>query len=129
MPKLDYAGTVSYFGAGFGTSYPEWKGLTTFTYSINDFSFDLRVNYIDEMENRQRLQFPGETSQTGVDAIWYFDIAGAYTWRDSFTFRVGLENATNEDPETYAPNVQSGTDPSLYDVIGRRIYGQFEMRF
>ena len=37
-------------------------------------------------------------------------------------FRLGVNNLFDRQPELYAPNVQSGTDPSLYDVIGRRFF-------
>lgn len=129
LPTIDYAGTVSYFGEPLGSSYPEWKGMMMASYSVSDFVFDLRANYIDGMENRAGKQFPGEKSFTGTDSILYWDLSGAYTWRDTFTIRLGVENLTDEEPETYAPNVQSGTDPSLYDVIGRRLFGQVQMKF
>ena len=45
------------------------------------------------------------------------------------TFRVGVNNAFDRQPEQYRPNVQSGTDPSLYDVIGRRGYVQARLKF
>ena len=35
---------------------------------------------------------------------------------------------TDRKPELYAPNVQSGTDPSLFDVIGRRYYVQVGLK-
>jgi outer membrane receptor protein involved in Fe transport len=45
------------------------------------------------------------------------------------TFRIGVNNVFDRQPEQYAPNVQSGTDPSLYDVIGRRAYVSGRLRF
>jgi outer membrane receptor protein involved in Fe transport len=48
---------------------------------------------------------------------------------EAFTFRIGLNNAFDRKPETYAPNVQSGTDPSLYDVLGRRAYASVRLKF
>jgi len=38
-------------------------------------------------------------------------------------------NLLDRKPETYSPNVQSGTDPSLYDVIGRRVFFQANVNF
>ena len=45
------------------------------------------------------------------------------------TFRVEVNNAFDKQPPSYRPNVQSGTDPSLYDVIGRRGYVSARLKF
>ncbi len=119
---LDYAGTVTYFGEGLGTSQPRWKGtLNTRVNFTSDLALDTRVRYIDKMKNRASVQFPGETFQ-GVGAAAYVDLALQAKVAEKFTFRVGVNNLFDRGPELYAPNVQSGTDPSLYDVIGRRYY-------
>ena len=121
---IDYADTVSYFGAGLGTSFPRFKG--NFTTRVNfdrNLAWDTRVRYIDGMKNRASVQFAGETFG-GTDAAVYIDTALQATVEEKFTFRVGVNNLLDRGPELYAPNVQSGTDPSLYDVIGRRFYVQ-----
>lgn len=125
---LDYAGTASYFGAGLGTSFPEWKGTLNLDWMLNDtLTLSSRVRYIDSMKNRASIQFPGEEF-TGPDSVWYFDFA-VQANVDALTFRVGLNNAFDKQPPEYQPNVQSGTDPSLYDVIGRRGYVSVGLRF
>ncbi len=40
-----------------------------------------------------------------------------------------MNNVFDKQPPTYQPNVQSGTDPSTYDVIGRRVYARVNMKF
>lgn len=128
LPSLDYAGTVSYFGAGLGTSFPRWRGNLNTTLNIDEFSFNLRTRYIHSMKNRAELQYAGETSFTGVGSAWYFDASAA--WKvENLTFRLGVNNLFNRAPELYAPNVQSGTDPSLYDVIGRRFFASVGLRY
>ncbi len=126
--KTDYAGTASYFGAGLGTSFPRWKGTLNMAWALNEnLKFDTRVRYTHKMANRAARQFPGETF-SGPGAAWYFDF-GLEANVDALTFRLGLNNAFDKQPETYAPNVQSGTDPSLYDVLGRRAYVSARLRF
>jgi iron complex outermembrane receptor protein len=126
--KTDYAGTASYFGAGLGTSFPRWKGNLNVNWKLDDnLSFDTRMRYIHKMVNRAERQFPGETF-TGPGTAVYFDF-GLEANVEQFTFRLGLNNAFDKQPQTYAPNVQSGTDPSLYDVIGRRAYVSARLRF
>lgn len=126
--KTDYAGSASYFGAGLGTSFPRWKGNLNMAWQLDDnLKFDTRVRYIHKMVNRAAKQFVGETF-SGPGAAWYFDF-GLEANVDALTFRLGLNNAFDRQPETYAPNVQSGTDPSLYDVLGRRAYVSARLRF
>lgn len=126
--RTDYAGTASYFGAGLGTSFPRWRG--TFNAGLNfgnGITWQNRVRYTHEMENRASRQFPGEEF-TGPEAVVYVDTAIEATV-ENMTFRIGLNNAFDRQPPVYAPNVQSGTDPSLYDVIGRRAYVSARLRF
>lgn len=73
------------------------------------------------MKNRASVQYVGETSFTGVPEVWYFDTS--LTWNNDRTMiRLGVNNLFDKQPPVYAPNVQSGTDPSTYDVIGRRLF-------
>jgi len=74
------------------------------------------------------MQFPGEEFG-GPASVWYWDIAGSWKFAENSQLRIGVNNAFDEEPPTYQPNVQSGTDPSLYDVIGRRVYGQVIVKF
>ncbi len=124
----DYAGTASYFGAGLGTSFPRWKATLNSKLNITrELSFDTRVRFIDSMENRASRQYVGETF-TGPGSVFYFDFA-LQAEVDALTFRLGVNNAFDKQPPTYSPNVQSGTDPSTYDVIGRRAFVSARLRF
>jgi outer membrane receptor protein involved in Fe transport len=126
--STDYAGTVSYFGAGLGTSFPRWRGTLNAAWNFDPISLHTRVRYIHKMDNRAERQFPGETTFTGTPSVWYFDFAVEANI-ENMTFRVGLNNAFDKKPPQYAPNVQSGTDPSLFDVIGRRAYVSARLKF
>lgn len=128
QPVLDYAGTASFFGAGLGTSFPEWRANLTTRYDMGWLGWTNRVRYIDGMENRASIIFPGE-SFTGPGSTIYVDTAFDITPVEFLTVRLGVNNVFDKAPETYAPNVQSGTDPSLYDVIGRRVFAQANIRF
>lgn len=126
--KTDYAGTASYFGAGLGTSFPRWRAtLNTKLNITRELSFDTRVRFTDSMKNRAAVQYVGEEF-TGPGSVFYFDFA-LQAEVDAMTFRIGVNNAFDKQPPTYAPNVQSGTDPSLYDVIGRRAYVSARLKF
>lgn len=124
---LDYAGSASVFGAGLGTSFPRWRGTGNVAWNFDPITLSTRIRYIDKMTNRASIQFPGENF-TGPGSIWYFDFA-VEAKVEALTFRVGVNNAFDKQPPQYTPNVQSGTDPSLYDVIGRRAYVQARLKF
>jgi outer membrane receptor protein involved in Fe transport len=128
LPALDYAGTISYFGAGLGTSFPEQRANITSSYGIGPFGFSARLRWIGDMENRAAVQFPGETFK-GVPSIAYLDLSASWKFMEKSVFRIGVNNVNDKQPPRYSPNVQSGTDPSTYDVIGRRIYGQVSVGF
>jgi iron complex outermembrane receptor protein len=125
---IDYAGTASYFGAGLGTSFPEWKANLNLAWNMKPFTLSSRIRYIDGMDNRASVQFPGEDLFTGPDSVIYVDAAIEADFKP-LTLRFGINNLFDKAPEEYAPNVQSGTDPSLYDVIGRRAYVSALLRF
>ena len=72
---------------------------------------------------------PGETEFTGTGAVAYWDFSGGWRMTDNVELRMGVNNAFDKEPEQYAPNVQSGTDPSTYDVVGRRVFAQLRLRY
>jgi outer membrane receptor protein involved in Fe transport len=131
VPSVDYAGTINYFGGGIslGQTFPEWRAVWSTDWTIRDFAVSLRARYIDKMENRASVQYVGETSFTGVGSVTYWDVAAAWKFRENSELRIGLNNAFDKQPPTYAPNIQSGTDPATYDVIGRRVFARFQVNF
>lgn len=129
LPVLDYKDTAAYFGAGLGQSFPEWKANLNTLVTIGDFDVSLRGRYIDGMDNRLNEEFAIETSPTGTSAMMYWDTSVTYHLSEDHSFRIGVNNLFDEEPELYAPNVQSGTDPSLFDVVGRRITLSANLKF
>ncbi len=131
QPAIDYAGTVNYFGGGIslGQTLPEWKAtLTTDWTFLENYSLYLRGRYIHSMKNRASVQFPGETFD-GVGSVTYWDLAASWRFMENSALRVGVNNVFDKQPPQYSPNVQSGTDPSTYDVIGRRWFVRLDVHF
>lgn len=129
---IDYAGTAGYFGeglsAGGGATHPRWKGTMNLNWKLGAFTPFARVRYISGMGNRASKQFVGEAF-TGPKSVTYVDLGAQVNVGKEFTLRMGLNNAFNRKPPTYSPNVQSGTDPSMYDVVGRRAYVAAQVKF
>jgi outer membrane receptor protein involved in Fe transport len=64
-----------------------------------------------------------------VGSVTYWDVGATWNFAENMSVRLGVNNALDKQPPTYQPNVQSGTDPSLYDIIGRRVFAQVNMKF
>jgi outer membrane receptor protein involved in Fe transport len=128
LPSMDYAGTIAYFGAGLGQTFPRDKVMISTNYKWNSVGVDLRMRYISAMTNRMAKLFPGE-ALTGVPSTVYWDLGASYEFTKGMTVRAGVNNLLDQKPRTYSPNVQSGTDPSTYDVVGRRFFVTAQMTF
>lgn len=117
-PTLDYVGTI---GVDPGDYLPEYKGSFTLSYNLDKFGLDVRTRYLDNAKHKNDVPVEDATS-TGVPATWYVDVAADYSVTDNLTLKAGLLNALDQDIRQYDPFVDSQTDPSTYDVIGRRFY-------
>lgn len=128
----DYAGTINYFGGGIsiGQTLPRIRASINTQWDVGPISLLIRTRYIDAMDNRGTIQYPIEGATfSGVGAQWYFDTAMNYKITDNIEARVGLNNTFDVKPQIYSPNVQSGTDPSTYDVVGRRFFVSLHAKY
>jgi iron complex outermembrane recepter protein len=118
-PVYDFAGTISQLTGG---SAPEWKANLMTTYAWNNWQFQLANRYISSMDHANTVTGGSPITNTGVDSTWYTDLTATFDLTDNFTIRAGINNLSNQQPRLYTPNVQANTDPSLYDVLGRRYF-------
>ena len=121
-PTYDYAGTI---GAGTGEAQPEWKFTLSTSYTMGDWQFQLINRYMSAMDHN--LTVTGGSGDP-VDSTWYTDLTARYDLTPTFTIRGGINNLSNQQPRLYNPNVQAATDPSTYDVLGRRFFVGFNWR-
>jgi iron complex outermembrane recepter protein len=110
-----------------GSSYPEWKLNLNVGYLWGRLDTNLQWRWVDSM--RSRL-FP---DSPGIDAYDVFDLFARYEVGTGvlagLTLRLGIENLTDEDPPLFAGYMQANTDPSQYDVLGRRYFASLSYRF
>jgi outer membrane receptor protein involved in Fe transport len=125
-PVNDFVGTVSNVTGG---TAPEWKVNLVTTWSLADLQLQHTMRWIDSMIHANVVTGGSPATNTGVDGTYYHDLTGRYNLTDSITLRAGVNNLGNQKPRLYVPNVQAGTDPSLYDVLGRRFFVGVNMRF
>ncbi|ASD26220.1 TonB-dependent receptor plug domain-containing protein [Brevundimonas diminuta] len=111
-PLIDRVGTVDVVTAGQFNSFPEWKSLTSLNWSRGAFGLGVRWRYVAEME--------AFTSREVLEATHYLDLNGRWDLSESISLRATVNNVTDEEPQTWNPGAQANTDPSTYDILGRR---------
>jgi outer membrane receptor protein involved in Fe transport len=123
-PFNDFAGTIS---GVTGEAAPDFRGTLLTSYSFENLQVQATTRYIGEMSHATLVTNPAG-SATGTDATWYLDLAGRYDVTDNISLRAGINNVANQGPRLYSPNVQANTDPSTFDILGRRYFVGFDWR-
>ncbi len=129
-PTEEFAGTIG----GLGGSWPEWKWNLHFGYAIGGASFGARWRYIDSMEDGARYDgYDAPRSGVVIPHYDYFDLEASYELRngafDGLVLRAGIENLADKDPPLIPAWSVANTDPSQYDVLGRRYFLSVEYRY
>ena len=123
LPPTDEVGRIGNF---IGGTLPEWKWNLNLSYTWSALSLGGRWRYIDGMRDR-------EFDDYTVPSYDYFDLFASYVIDqgvlDGLTLRAGVENLADEDPPLVASSIAANTDPSQYDVLGRRYYLNLTYRF
>jgi iron complex outermembrane recepter protein len=127
---IEYTGTI---GDNEGEVIPDVKAIFTTSWGFGNFQTNLGLRYIPEMDHEETA-LVGSTdavvcSCTGVGSTVYVDASARWEPMDAVTVRLGIDNLTDRDPKLYTPDQDSGTNPSVYDVIGRRWYLSATYRF
>ena len=127
---IEYTGTI---GDNEGEVIPDVKAIFTTIWGFGNFQTMLGVRYIPEMDHEETATIgstdPVVCACTGVGSTVYVDASARWQPMDAVTVRVGIDNLTDRDPKLYTPDQDSGTNPSVYDVIGRRWYLSATYRF
>lgn len=122
-PIYEYVGTI---GTGTGSATPEWRHTVTASWTLDALNLTGTARFIDAMDHN--LTITGGTG-TGTEETWYFDLRGSYDLTSNVTLRAGVNNLFDEGPQLYTPNIQANTDPSTYDVLGRRFFVGLNLRY
>ncbi|HEY5806571.1 MAG TPA: TonB-dependent receptor, partial [Povalibacter sp.] len=114
-PFTEYGGTI---GTNVGTAFPDWKWSFNAAYTIGGLGLNARWRYVGSMLDESDPTFE-------VPSVDYFDAGISYGFAgtmEGLTIRAGVTNLTDVEPEIYPSYVQSNTDPSTYDILGRRYF-------
>lgn len=109
-PWTERVGTID--SSTFGNTFPEWKSLTSVNWRMGDFSLGARWRNIGEMNI-----FGAAIEVPSTD---YFDLNGSWNITEEVSLRATVNNIADQEPRTFVPGIQANTDPSTYDVLGRR---------
>ena len=113
--STSYVGTI---GSSLGRSLPRWKSLLALGYEWQWLAVHARWQHIDGMRDAHVPDFT-------LGARDYLDLGVQFSFRNALqglTLGVGIENLGNENPPIYPVSQQANTEPSQYDVLGRRFY-------
>ncbi|HEY9236474.1 MAG TPA: TonB-dependent receptor [Phenylobacterium sp.] len=125
---FDYAGTWgTAVESSAGQAHPEWKSVTTATYTWGPASVGLRWRHISAMDNSALVVTPTSTAH-GVKAYDVFDLNARATLPWDTELRFGVNNLFDKAPPQ-AGNEEGNYDAQNYDVMGRAYYIGLRKRF
>lgn len=115
-----------------GTALPKWKLFNRASWTIGPVNLSLRHRYFSATKAalfalNESLQQPPPIT-VPVNATWmqarhYYDGAVTFDIADRFALTFGVNNLFDTKPSLVGGGqVQANTDPSLYDVLGRRYF-------
>jgi len=123
-PFTPLEGTVGYFGAG--DNFPDEKSTMNLAYRLGGWNFSGQWRYISKVDDIGEPDFE-------LDSRNYFDLTTSYAFDEGVlegaTIRVGVINVADEDPVLYPSSQQANTDPTTYDVLGRRYFLNLNYKF
>ncbi|MFL5296938.1 MAG: TonB-dependent receptor domain-containing protein [Phenylobacterium sp.] len=127
-PTYDFAGTIGGSGLSY-SSNPRWRAEGATTWTSGPVEIGLAGRYVAAMSNAELKIDPLEPGVSGVGAAWYWDLSGRWSVTRWAELRAGVLNLFDRAPELYFPAVDASTDPSTYDVIGRRFWLGLTLRY
>lgn len=124
---------LSVCGSGFiGGTNPRWKLFNRFGWQKGPMTLSLRHRYFSAtraslfaINEALGLPPPDFIPERGhwLESRHYFDAAVAAEINDRFQITLGVNNLANTSPSLLSFGAgQANTEPSLYDVLGRRFF-------
>jgi outer membrane receptor protein involved in Fe transport len=139
-PLVPVKGTIT---TNLGETYPELKARLGLTWAVRDWRFGWDARFVDGMQvvNNDARRTPTNTGVSPTSPSFslapttgsYFNHRATVNWKPTewVNLLLGIDNVFDKDPVLYATNsragVQANTDPSTYDVLGRRFF--LDVRF
>jgi outer membrane receptor protein involved in Fe transport len=133
LPAIQCAG---YFGGPcgngiMGNATPRWKLFNRLSYLAGPVTLAVRHRWFSSTLDARIAAFKSRAWPLPIlapegrrlEARHYFDLAATFRATDRFALTLGVNNLTDAKPAVTGTNqIQANTDPSLYDVLGRRFF-------
>jgi iron complex outermembrane recepter protein len=118
-------------------NYAKWRGIAQMGWALGGFNGLLQLQYIDKLVvHNPAVQSAALLGKPQADLkiprILYLNATLGYTYKPTRTkVQFGMQNITNrEAPIFYQNNVlNSDTDVSTYDTVGRRLFVSLQQKF
>ena len=124
VPSIDFSGTI---GDVVGSAFPDYKVFLNTEWQYGPFGLGLRVRHLPEMENKYASYDPFTT--VGTPDVTYLDTNVSWEFEQGLSLLISVENATDKQPPLYTGAIQMNTDPSTFDVLGRRYFARANFKF
>ncbi|MEJ7777907.1 MAG: TonB-dependent receptor [Sphingomicrobium sp.] len=121
-----------------GSATPKWKLFNRAAWTAGPVTLSLRHRFFSSTRNSrfagaEVLGFPPPTNlptrARRLEARHYFDLASSFAINRRYGLTLGVNNLTNRKPSLLgSQQIQANTDPSLYDVLGRRFFVSINAR-
>jgi iron complex outermembrane recepter protein len=107
-------------------SYYSYRTLTGVSYAVGPASVELQWTHLPSIENSIQASQPNTTVQP-TPKYNLFNLSVGYDFSRKISARLGIDNLFDKQPPVVGaqPGVTDGagsTNPSVYDVLGRRFY-------
>jgi outer membrane receptor protein involved in Fe transport len=102
------------------------------SYAVGSANVELQWQHLPTIENSIQASQPN-TTVLPTRQYNLFNLSAGYDFTERFSARFGVDNLFDRQPPVVGaqPGVTNGagsTNPSIYDVLGRRFYLSFKAR-
>ena len=131
-PFIPREGTIS---STIGSAYPENKAVLSTTWSLYNVQVRYNLRYIEGMDvvNNDAILSPSTGAAPSIEDYLYHDLTVRWNINDTFGLTGGALNIEDKQPPVYTTSsgvgIQANTDPSTYDVLGRRYFLNLTAKF
>jgi outer membrane receptor protein involved in Fe transport len=119
-----------------GESFPEWKAVLNLGWDLGKFGFNWQARYIDGMTVVNDDATGSDVTLSLIPttpAIDYHRFTGRWSPTETIDLMLGVDNVFDESPPLYADDTQAGqqanTEPSTFDIYGRRYFANATFKF
>jgi outer membrane receptor protein involved in Fe transport len=128
QPALECAGFIG-GGCGGGSGFwliPDFKLNLNATYNSGPVTLRLQGRMVDDIELKEGVTAAVERAPR----YWMFDISGAARVNEQLELFGGIDNLFDKDPPILGSALASdNSDPTVWDVVGRRFFVGGRVRF